>query len=167
MHDEIYTKNNGNHGKKVRKIKIFHTCNYFFAFSEFASPSVHTIVLPKYRFDLQIACWSFTEITFLDSHQTELFSRTFFKMMKISDMLCLRFSKLRLLSNRVRFQRKSVSASVSMERGRGFFCSLLSIFTNSLSAVSNQNKEIWKSGSIKKKSIYEKTWAELQALVLS
>ena len=46
----------GNHDTKVRNIRILHTCNYCFAFSEFASPSVHTIVLLKYRFDLQIVC---------------------------------------------------------------------------------------------------------------
>ena len=75
MHDEICIyKNYGNHDTKVRKIRISHTCNYCFAFFEIASPSVHTIVLLKYRFDLQIGCWSFTEITFLDSDQTELFA---------------------------------------------------------------------------------------------
>ena len=33
-----------NHDTKVRKIRILHTCNYCFAFSDFASP-IHTIVL--------------------------------------------------------------------------------------------------------------------------
>ena len=83
--------------RKYEKIRILHTCN--FAFSEIGSSSAHTIVRLKYRFDLQILCWSFTKITFLDSYQTELFALVFdqnlkiMKIMKFFDMLCLRFSK--------------------------------------------------------------------------
>ena len=148
MHDEIYTKNNGNHDTKVRKIKIFHTCNYCFV-SEFASPSVHTIVLPKYRFDLQIACWSFTEITFLDPHQTELFSR-WWKFLACFVYDFLNFNTTEIAEKSCALRR---SVSVSMKRGRVFL--LITEHIQKLSAVSNQNKEIWKTWSQEKINLWK------------
>lgn len=150
-------KNYGKHDTKVRKIRISHTCNYCFAFSEIASPSVHTIVLQKYRFDLQIGCWSFTEITFLDSDQTELFAFSIKISRSWNFLTCFVYDFLKFNTTEIAelacalfywfVQRKSVS--VTMQRGR-VFCSLLSIFTNSqqekrLKTKTKKFEKKWKS----------------------
>ena len=137
MHDEIYTKNNGNHDTKVRKIKIFHTCNYCFV-SEFASPSVHTIVLPKYRFDLQIACWSFTEITFLDPHQTELFSR-WWKFLACFVYDFLNFNTTEIAEKSCALRR---SVSVSMKRGRVFLLIVYWASSQTLSSLKPKQRNL-------------------------
>ena len=141
---------------KVRKIKISQTCNYCFAFSEIASPSVHTIVLLKYRFDLQIGCWSFTEITFLDSDQTELFAFSIKISRSWNFLTCFVYDFLKFNTTEIA-ELALAQISLSHHATRAGFL-LITEHLHKLSArekIKNQNKEIWKKVEVKKKAIYK------------